>query len=356
MAIHTYNRFNNAKILAHSDRLREIADWYTGRSDFVPYPLDWHIYPSNICNHSCDWCMFRQNNEQFIHKDQLPLQVMMRAVEDAFNTGAVLMHFSGGGEPLINKHTLAVMREAKSAGLSVALSTNGSLLTPEVAETVDYIRVSLNAGTREQHDKTNHPHDSGTDWERILVNLKESAPHKLKDLGLAFVVDVDNYMDIQPFCAVAADVGADFVHIRPAFYYDDDQDAMTKKIMQFALRESELAKQKYGDKVQIFAINEKFDGYWSERSYDQCLAVLTGICLTATGDFAVCQDRTDLRFGSDYLRMGDFKTIWNSKEHLDLVRSINGDRLDACPRCVWNNRNQIIQDGFINEEMRLDLI
>lgn len=346
-----FNRFNSLKILAHSDRLRQVAD------GGMPYPVDWHIYPSNICNHTCSWCMFRQNGEQFNFRVQLPREILFRAVDDAARTEAVLTHFSGGGEPLINKHTVPAMERAVENGLSVALSTNGAFLTPEVVRTVDFVRVSLNAGTKEQHDMTNHPEDTHTDWYKILENIEKSAPHKKRDLGLAFVVDHHNYRDILPFCKIASEVGADFVHIRPAFWYDKKDDIATRTIMPLAFELSEEAKALYGDKVKIFAISEKFDGYWTDRTYDRCLAVLTGTCLTATGEFAVCQDRTDLRFGASYTTGTPFEDIWGSEEHRKLVSTIvAGEQLDACPRCVWNKRNEIIKYVFQEDEMRLDLV
>lgn len=346
------HRFNSLKILAHADRLRQIA---AGR---MPFPVDWHIYPSNICNHSCNFCMFRQNGEQFDHAVQLPRFLLLKAVDDAARTGAVLTHFSGGGEPLINKHTLPAMERAAELGLSVALSTNGSLLSPEVARVVEFIRVSLNAGTEEQHNRTNHANDSHSDWERILRNVEAAAGVKRRDLGLAFVVDQYNWRDILPFCRVASEVGADFVHIRPGFFYDEQEDAATRAAMPEAFAACEEAKTLYGDKVKIFAISEKFDGYWTPREYDKCLAVLTGTCFTATGDFAVCQDRTDLRFGAAYWQTNaSFEEVWHSEEHKALVASIvSPGTLDTCPRCVWNNRNNIIQKVFIEDELRLNLI
>src|SRR5262245_8863330 len=94
-----YHRFNPLKILAHADRLREVA------AGGEPYPLDWHVYPSNICNHQCTWCMFRQNREQFDYAVRLPREVLFRYVADARRLGGTVIHFSGGGEPLLNKAT-----------------------------------------------------------------------------------------------------------------------------------------------------------------------------------------------------------------------------------------------------------
>jgi MoaA/NifB/PqqE/SkfB family radical SAM enzyme len=354
------HRFNSMKILAHADRLKAIV-----RGE-MPYPIDWHVYPSNVCDHSCSFCLFIQNGEQQQFHVKLPRDVLMRAVDDAARTGARLMHFSGGGEPLLNRHTPEAMARARAAGLKVAMSTHGGHLKPEVAELVHYIRVSLNAGSAAQHHATNHalePRHPG-DWERILENIAACVPVARKagnDIGLAYVVTAENVGDIENFCRVAAQLGVDFVHIRPGFYYNPEDDYRMRATMPKAFAACERAKAAYGDKVQIFAISEKFDGYWTPRTYNRCLAVWTGTTLRATGDFAVCQDRTDLVWGRDpsYRAGASFEECWRSEERQALVASIHdgpGGQLSACPRCVWNNRNTIIEEVFIKDTIRLDLV
>lgn len=344
------HRFNSLKILAYADRLRAVA------RDEMPFPIDWHVYPSNRCNHSCEFCLFIQNGEQD-NGAQLGRQALLQYVEDAARLGGTLVHFSGGGEPLVNTHTLEAMQRATARGLAVALSTNGRLLTPEVARTVDFIRVSLNAGMRATHDRINHHFRPGSDWDAILEAIRESAPHRRRDLGLAFVVTPQNADEIYLFCQTAADVGADFVHIRPGFYYDAERDAATRDAMLVALSESDAARREFGSRLKVFAITDKFEGFWTPRTYQACRAVWTGVLLTATGELAVCQDRTDLRFGYGY-KMGEpFEAIWRSEEHRRVVASIvAGGELDRCPRCVWNKRNEIIDQVFGPEDaMRLEL-
>jgi len=344
-----YHRFNGFKILAHADKLKQIA------AGEIPYPVDLHIYPSNLCNHSCEFCLFIHNGEQD-KREQLPRELLLRAVEDAARVGVRLVHFSGGGEPLMNKHTLEAMLLANRRGLKVALSTNGRLLIPEVAAAVDYVRVSLNAGTAATHDKVNHHFRQGSDWAEILDAIRTSIPHKRQDFGLAFVVTPDNYQEIYDFCRVAAELGVDFVHIRPGYYADKALDAETRRVMTVALGLSDAARAAFGHTVKVFAITDKFEGFWTPRTYDRCRAVWTGTCLTATGEFAVCQDRTDLRFGYDYKHGASFEDVWHGEEHRALVDSIiSPGVLDACPRCVWNRRNEII-DAVEEDSMRLDLV
>lgn len=357
-----YNRFNPFKILVHAEKLAKIAalrskpwqDWGE-----LPYPIDWHIYPSNVCNHSCSWCMFRQNGEQFDRPEKLSREVLLRLVQDAHRTAASLIHFSGGGEPLLNKYTEEAMELAATFGVATALSTNGSLMSESIAEKVDFIRVSLNAGTKKSHDLVNHSADGHTDWDNILKNIRKSVPKKKKDFGLGFVLDDKNVDDVYDFCKVGADLGVDFVHIRPAFWYDSDRNEKTRDIMKKALEETERARAQFETlSFKIYSITEKFDGFWTPRSYDRCMAILTGICATATADFAVCQDRTDLRFGTEYASGKSFEEIWQSDEHKKLVSEVYapGGKLETCPRCVWNKRNEIIEEVFVKDTIRLKVV
>jgi MoaA/NifB/PqqE/SkfB family radical SAM enzyme len=356
-----YHRFQSLKILTHADRLRSIAE------GGEPYPIEWVVYPSNRCNHRCVFCLYRHaapdgSIEQFDYAVILPRATLLRFVEDAARLGGTVIQFEGGGEPLINKATPEALRLANELGIKTAMSTNGRLLTPAIAATVDYLRISLNAGTAEQHWKTNHGADvtDTGDWDIIIDNIRHSLPHKRKDVGLAFVIDAENYRDIPAFCRLAADLGVDFVHLRPAFYYGATEDAAVRAVMSEALAlcdqmRAELA----GDPLQIFAITEKFAGYWSPRTYSRCRAIWTGVVLRATGDFAVCKDRTDLVWGGAYRGGATFEEVWHSEGRRALVSQIHdgeGGILPSCPRCVWTTRNALIESAFVNDDMRIALV
>lgn len=360
-----YHRFRPEKILVHAER--SLLPIIRGE---MPYPLEWVVYPSNLCNHKCVFCLFRHpapdgHIEQLdpVSRVQLPRDLLLRFVDDAARLGAVILQFEGGGEPLLNKHTREAIERASAAGLKVALSTNGRLLTPEVARSVDYIRVSLNAGTATQHWRTNHGGDVNDkgDWDIIVANIAAAVTNKKQDLGLAFVIDTDNYRDITPFCDLAVELGVDFVHIRPAFYYDPGTDAQIRALMPEALALCREAQKRHeGASTRIFALTDKFEGYWTPRTYHACLAIWTIAMLRATGDFAVCKDRTDLTYGHtpSYRKGATFEDVWYSEEHKAIAARIHdgaGGELTSCPRCVLNQRNELI-DSLAKDDIRLALV
>lgn len=346
-----YHAFDRGKLFRLTD-----SHWLPILRGEYPWPYDWSIYPSNACNHACSWCMFRQNREQFDNPGNLPRALMLRAVEDAARLGARMIHFAGGGEPLLNPHTLEALTLAHDRGLTNVLSTNGRFLTPAIAAVSHRIRVSLNAGSEHQHWLTNHAGEGRSDWREILDAIRQSAPARKRDIGLAFAVDHHNFREIYLFCQLAADLGVDFVHLRPAFWYDADDDAKTRAVMPDALELSDAARRDFGGKVEIRAITDNFDNIWAARTYDRCLAVLSHVTLTATGEFAVCQDRMDLRFGATYKTGTAFEDIWGSAEHRALVNSIVAPGvLEHCPRCVFNGRNEVLA-ALATDTPRIDMI
>ena len=329
----TYNRFNSYKILYYSDRLKKIA-----KGQF-PYPITWHIYPSNACPHNCNFCIMKKERDNPV---MLSKETLLKAVEEAGKYEAKSIHFSGGGEPLTHPNILEAMKLAKSLGLKVILSTNGVLLNNKVAQACDHIRISLNAGTPESH-KAIMQADT---WSKILENIRD-VKDKSK-VGLGFVITDENWHEVYQFCEMADRLKVNFVHIRPAFL--PDKDKIIHDLIPAIKRLTDKAKEDF-ESLNIYSVKDKFDGYWTERKYKKCLANLTNVVLKANSRFIPCQDRLDLEFG-DYEKQ-PFNKIWGSIEHKALLDKI---KLDECPRCVMTKSNEIIENIYINNNVIKELI
>ena len=81
----------------------------------------------------------------------------MQVIDDLAGMGVPLILFSGG-EPLLREDIWELARHARDRGLKMALSTNGTLITPDVAvrireSGIEYAGISLDGATVETHDR-----------------------------------------------------------------------------------------------------------------------------------------------------------------------------------------------------------
>lgn len=335
-----YNRFNSMKVLMYADRIEQIVN------RDMPFPIVWHIYPTNKCQLNCSFCIMK--NEKLEHREAtLSDKIMVKIPDDAARNNIKMVHFSGGGEPLMHPLTLRTAINLRVNGVRTAISTNGILMHDShlMLQAIDYIRISINAGNAKGYKKRTgiDAFDSIIQYVKNLTAIKRFKEYK-NDIALGFVITPDNYEEIYEFCWLAMKAKVDFVHIRPAYL---ENDALLMKLMPEIIKLSEQAKRDFGDHLDIYTIKEKFDGYWTPRTYNKCRSTPLIATLAATGEFILCQDVFDPRWG-DY-ENETFEDIWFSEDHWDALKQIN---LDKCPRCVENKINEIIQYCFIEDDMR----
>jgi MoaA/NifB/PqqE/SkfB family radical SAM enzyme len=340
-----FNRFNKYKILIYADRIQKIL-----KGEF-PAPVVMHVYLSNRCPFSCTFCIMKDEKRKY--PVMLAKKILFRIVQESIQNDIKLIHFSGGGEPLCHPDIYSAIEMAHKGGIKVAVSTNGYLMTkPDKITLADHIRISLNSGTPEIHQRS-----FGTTvkyFSQIIRNIKAVVAfrkryHRHVDIGLGFVITPENWLDIYNFCRVASECVVDFVHIRPAYLKDKKQNEFLKAIVPSALSLAETARGDFKN-IDIFCTKEKFDGYWTPRLYDKCRASPLQAVLTATGAFIICQD-VFIRFG-DYNK-DNFWKCWDSEGHRKAIAKVD---IVKCPRCVENIHNEIIQEVFMRNKIKSELI
>ena len=137
----------NLKVFAHPDKLRSLP----GTTAEVLPPLHVRIKPTNICNHDCWFCAYRQDDFQLgqamVERDQIPLDKMMEIIDDLIEMQVQAVTFSGGGEPFVYPHLLKAVERLAAAGIPFASLTNGSRLSGELArvfaQSATWVRVSM---------------------------------------------------------------------------------------------------------------------------------------------------------------------------------------------------------------------
>ena len=148
---------------------------------------------TRTCNLNCIHCYSQSKNLQY--NNELTLEEGKAFIDDISAFGSPVMLFSGG-EPLMHPHFLDLCFYAKSKGMRAVISTNGTLITKELASELkkvglSYVGISLD-GLEAVHDRFRGK--KGAFGEALEgINYAKEAGIKV---GLRFTVNKRNAQEI----------------------------------------------------------------------------------------------------------------------------------------------------------------
>lgn len=117
----------------------------------APFQVVWNI--TYNCNLRCKHCYAEAGGSTYY---EMGTEEAKRCIEKLAKWGVVILAFSGG-EPLIRRDILDLVRYSSGLGIYTAIATNGVLLTEERCKElrsagVEYLQISLDGATPETHD------------------------------------------------------------------------------------------------------------------------------------------------------------------------------------------------------------
>ncbi len=172
-----------------NDRLRYGHKRPTGEErDAWPRPVVvWAV--TRACNLRCVHCYAGAAGEPAPH--ELTTAEGITLLDDLARYGVPAVLFSGG-EPLLRPDLFELLQHAQTLGLPATLSTNGTLITPQIADRLTecglrYVGISLDGG-RETHNKLRGAADA---FDRALAGIKHCRRAGLK-VGVRFTLHALN--------------------------------------------------------------------------------------------------------------------------------------------------------------------
>ncbi len=118
----------------------------------APYQVVWDI--TNACNLKCKHCYSTSGKKG---ENELSTSDAKKAIDIMAKAGVTILAFSGG-EPLVRQDIFELAKYASSKGMYVAIATNATLITKEVAKKmkeagIQFVQISLDGATPEVHDE-----------------------------------------------------------------------------------------------------------------------------------------------------------------------------------------------------------
>ena len=151
----------------------------------------WNVTRS--CNLKCVHCYAHARDQQF--ENELSTKEGKALIDDLAAFGAPVMLFSGG-EPLVRKDLPELAAYAVEKGMRAVISTNGTLITPELARTLkaiglSYVGISLD-GMEAVNDKFRGVKGA---YKAALDGIRNSQAAGIK-VGLRFTINKFNVAEI----------------------------------------------------------------------------------------------------------------------------------------------------------------
>jgi len=159
----------------------------------------WNI--TRECNLRCDHCY--ASAAPGPHPNELTLVEGIRFIDELAELGIPMLIFTGG-EPIASKNFFPWIHHAKDVGLRTAISTNGTLITPEIAQKlrdadIRYVGISIDAATPEIHDRFRGVQGA---WKMAMDGLKNAMGVGLRT-GFRITVTRDNWNQVSALLNLA---------------------------------------------------------------------------------------------------------------------------------------------------------
>jgi MoaA/NifB/PqqE/SkfB family radical SAM enzyme len=165
------------------------AGWTVPAAFARPYVVSWNL--TYRCNLACEHCYLdagarpQVDDDAFSDRSELTTEQCFKVVDDIAAFAPEAVTILTGGEPLLRRDILEIVRYANAKGLWVVVGTNGVKITPTLAalllkEGVRGLSLSLDALDPERHDRFRRVTGA---WRNTVAGAGI-----LREAGLPFIV------------------------------------------------------------------------------------------------------------------------------------------------------------------------
>ena len=330
---HTDLILDGTKIAWHQDR---ISDWKDGKK-IAPITIDMAL--TRACNYSCGFCyaMFQENERKLIDKE-----VIDGFLEDCAEIGVKGISLVSDGESTISPVFTHTIKRGHELGLSMAVGTNGFVLTKnkleEVLPYLTYLRINFSAGERKRYAEIMGVKKKYFD--RVCQNISDMVEIKRLNnhpvtIGLQMVLMPEDQDQIIPFAKLGKNLRPDYSIIKHCSDNEDGGlgvDYEKYKTLYSKLREAE----KLSDEEYKVVIKWSKIGDMGKRSYKRCYGAPFMLQISGSGLVAPC----GMLFNEKYKKfhIGNicetrFKDIWESDNYWEVMKYLASPDFNAQKMC-----------------------
>ncbi len=301
------------------------------------------------CNLKCEMC----NHWRTTREPPLPIQRFKETLDELAALGCRKVHFSGG-EPLLRPQTPDLVEHADTLGLRATLTTNGTLLTKEMARRLVQgglrgVNVSIDSPVRKVHDQVRGVDGAWKAACRAVEYFRRYAHKGKLTLRINTVVSRLNYLSLAGLPDLAHELGAEAINLigiddhcgehlslhrrHIAEYNARIAPYIATQALELGLIQHEDEAYPYGREAQHIgrARRGEYAFGWYERH--PCFAPWTHSLVDFNGlVYVCCMTREQIEPLGD-LKQHSFEEIWNSAAYRHIREQMFPPQLAPCRRC-----------------------
>ncbi|MBF0530579.1 MAG: radical SAM protein, partial [Deltaproteobacteria bacterium] len=298
------------------------------------YPISVELSLTNRCNHHCVWCSdaaLRRRLPGDLNPDIM--QSLFAELKQGGTRGVVI---EGGGEPTLHPGLTATVKAAREQNLALGLISNGYLLPSAPPGDFEWIRISLDAATRDQYLAL-----KGVDgFDRVLHNLMTLAADNHRPiLGVGYVLTSgnDDPVHLDQLVLFLRQIGLGYIHFRPVIDHPE------------LVSSADLG---YLKKFETDTFSVKLSAMTANRDHGNaglpCLAHSLSAVITADGGVYLCGR---LNGSAAWESLGNlhqrgFHEIWTGVTRRQQVGLVSQAQFCKrhCPPCRMTKYNRLLND------------
>ena len=310
---------DGSKLEWHTDWVKK---WLSGENVF---PIHVEISPSSGCNHRCTLCCVDYKKHKRV---DLSPEVMRRIPRDFQEAGVKSFLLAGEGEPLLNRYCEDLLLESKQRGIDAAITSNGVLFTPKLAESVldclSWTRFSMQAASPDLYSEIHRTKKS--DFYRVVENIRNAVRIKNErgldgKIGIQQILINENIGEVLDMAKLSKEIGVDYYTVKRFSKHKNNSYDVPEEWWKGAVSQFTEAEKLSDEK---FSVQVRWNQFVNQpRSYTRCIGLPAITQILASGEiYPCCQffDNSEMSYGD--MNKQTFKEIFESTRAKKIMKFI----------------------------------